>query len=356
MGSPVERSPTEGSPRLAEIYERKILEHLQSEAEALEQKRIQEHEERLQMVQDIPRSALSGEIDPSDVSALRYPSKFSGLGLGTQLTQEPEDMNAFSSSSQPTDSAGASPETSVTSIVPSSRGTPLPKDSMIEVLRYEIGKVKHEVGHLRHARDERNEQIKSLQEQLNEAQKKYHHSICTVRDEIRALSETVGQLRQELVKTRRERDEYAKEARQLQGKEARLNDELYKEKTSSQNVIQESADKEVVAKQEQDRLLMIIAELSRQEHTSKKKRPAEKVIQKPKEPGKSFLELDPLDVSSMHPVPADKEALTRLLTTKPERKSRKPQMYTGNLSNTTGRKWRKTHDSLTLPGGTLLLG
>ena len=95
MSSPVEGSPVEGSPRLAERYERKIREHLQSEADALEQKRIQDHEKRLQEMQDIPGLALSGEIDSSEESApkvlLKPAPKPEGLTISTGSNQEPDD-------------------------------------------------------------------------------------------------------------------------------------------------------------------------------------------------------------------------------------------------------------------------
>ena len=96
MSSPVEGSPVEGSPRLVERYERKIREHLQSEADALEQKRIQDHEKRQQEIQDIPGLALSGEIGSSEESApkvlLKPAPKPEGLTISTGLNQEPDDI------------------------------------------------------------------------------------------------------------------------------------------------------------------------------------------------------------------------------------------------------------------------
>jgi len=96
MSSPVEGSPVEGSPRLAERYERKIRERLQSEADALEQKRIQDHERRLQEIQEIPGLALSGEIDSSEESALKVPLKPApkpeGLTISTGSNKEPNDI------------------------------------------------------------------------------------------------------------------------------------------------------------------------------------------------------------------------------------------------------------------------
>ena len=96
MSSPVEGSPVEGSPRLVERYERKIREHLQSEADALEQKRIQDHEKRLQEMKDIPGLALSGETDSSEESApkvlLKPASKQEGLKISTGSNQEPDHI------------------------------------------------------------------------------------------------------------------------------------------------------------------------------------------------------------------------------------------------------------------------
>lgn len=96
MSSPVEGSPVEGSPRLAERYERKIREHLQGEADALEQKRIQGHEKRLQEMQDIPGLALSGETDSSEEFAPKVLPKLApkqeGLKISTGSKQEPDDI------------------------------------------------------------------------------------------------------------------------------------------------------------------------------------------------------------------------------------------------------------------------
>jgi hypothetical protein len=96
MSSPVEGSPVEGSPRLAERYERKMRERLQSEADALEQKRTQDHEKRLQELQDIPGLALSREIDSSEESAPKAPLKPApkpeGLTISTGSNQEPGDI------------------------------------------------------------------------------------------------------------------------------------------------------------------------------------------------------------------------------------------------------------------------
>ena len=96
MSSPVEGSPVEGSPRLAERYERKMRERLQSEVDALEQKRIQDHENRLQEIQDIPGLALSREIDLSEESAPKVPLKPApkpdGLTISTGSNQEPDDI------------------------------------------------------------------------------------------------------------------------------------------------------------------------------------------------------------------------------------------------------------------------
>jgi len=95
MSSPVEGSPVEGSPRLAERYERKMRERLQSEADALEQKRIQDHENRLQEIH-IPGLALSREIDASEESAPKVPLKPApkpeGLTISTGSNQEPDDI------------------------------------------------------------------------------------------------------------------------------------------------------------------------------------------------------------------------------------------------------------------------
>ena len=96
MSSSVEGSPVEGSPRLAERYERKMRECLQSEADALEQKRIQDHEKRLQEIQDIPGLALSREVGSSSESAPKIPLKPTpkpeGLTISTGSNQEPGDI------------------------------------------------------------------------------------------------------------------------------------------------------------------------------------------------------------------------------------------------------------------------
>jgi chromosome segregation ATPase len=239
------------------------------------------------------------------------------------------------------------------------RSTPLPNDPVIEVLQHELGKVKDEVEQLKQARDERNEQIRHLQEQLNEAQEKYHLSIGTVREEVTTLSETVDHLRRELEKTRRERDGYAKEVRDLQDKEARLNDELHNERISRRKFIQEGAEKDLNAEQERNRLLGIIEELSRQKTIPKERRPAENVIQQQREPQRAWLELDPLDLSSIYLAPLEEEtgeSAQQFQPKKLERKFRKTQMYTGSRANMTVRKWRKSHDTFNLPGGTFVLG
>ena len=266
---------------------------------------------------------------------------------------------AIPSSSESTDSVETSPETTITSVISSMQNTPLPNDPIIEVLQHELGKVKDEVEQLKQARDERNEQIKQLQEQLNEAQEKYHLSIGTVKEEVTALSETVDHLRRELEKTRRERDGYAKEVRELQDKEARLNDELHNERISRRKFIQEGVEKDLNAERERNRLLGIIEELSRQKTIPKERQPAEKVIQQQREPQPVWLELDPLDLSSMHLVPLEEEtgeSAQQFQPKKLERKFRKTQMYTGSRANMTVRKWRKSHDTFNLPGGTFVLG
>lgn len=362
MSSPVEDSLVEGSPRLAERYERKMRERLQSEADALEQKRIQDHENRLQEIH-IPGLALSREIDASEESAPKVPLKPApkpeGLTISTGSNQEPDDIQVVPSSSEPTDSVEASPEATITSVASSLQNTPLPNDPVIEVLQHELGKVKDEVEQLKQARDERNDQIRHLQEQLNEAQEKYHLSIGTVKEEVTTLSETVDHLRRELEKTRRERDGYAKEVRELQDKEARLNDELHNERIIRQKFIQEGAEKDLNAEQERNRLLGIIEELSRQKTIPKERRPAGKVIQQQREPQRAWLELDPLDLSSMYLVPLEEEAgesAQKFQPKKLERKFRKTQMYTGSRANMTVRKWRRSHDTFNLPGGTFVLG
>ena len=96
MSSPVGGSPVEGSPRLAERYEKKIRERLQSEADVLEKKRIQDHEKRLQELQGIPGLALSGEIGSSEESIPKVPLKLApkpeGLTISIGSNQEPGDI------------------------------------------------------------------------------------------------------------------------------------------------------------------------------------------------------------------------------------------------------------------------